>query len=283
VLIYPEIGMDATTVRLSSLRLAANQWASWGHPLTTGLPTIDAYISAQAFEPEGAQAHYTEKLICLPRLGCAYRPYDTPAREVDLAAWGLAPGDRLLLCAGTSFKYAPRDDRMLVEVARRCRPCKLVFFAAPGDFKAALLERRLRAAFEGAGLDFAECALFIPWQPQAQFFGLLRQAHVFLDSAGFSGFNTAMQAIECDTPIVAWEGQFMRGRFASAILRELGLGEWIANSAQDFAARVEALCADAALRRGVQRKIRDNKHRLFNDKGTVGELAAHLQALRPAA
>lgn len=33
---------DAMTVRLASPRLAPLQLATWGHPLTTGLPTIDA-------------------------------------------------------------------------------------------------------------------------------------------------------------------------------------------------------------------------------------------------
>jgi predicted O-linked N-acetylglucosamine transferase (SPINDLY family) len=45
VLLYPEIGMDATTVRLACLRLARVQLASWGHPITTGLPTLDGYLS----------------------------------------------------------------------------------------------------------------------------------------------------------------------------------------------------------------------------------------------
>lgn len=278
VLIYPEIGMDATTVRLASLRLARVQLASWGHPLTTGLPTIDGYISAQAFEHEGAQAHYNEPLIPLPRLGCSYRAYGTRPRPVDLASLGVAPGDRVLLCAGTSFKYAPRDDQLVVEIARRCQPCKMLFFSAPGDLKAQLLQERLRQVFAAAGMDFDRSVRFIPWLVQEEFFGLLQQAHVLLDSPGFSGFNTAMQAVECDTPIVAWEGQFMRGRFASAILRELGLDEWIASTHAGYAGKVLALCDDA-VRARVQQQLRERKARLFDDKDTVLALATHLRGL----
>lgn len=278
VLIYPEIGMDATTVRLCALRLARVQLASWGHPLTTGLPTIDGYISAQAFEQGGSQAHYNERLLALPRLGCAYRAYGTRPRPVDLATLGVTPGDRVLLCAGNSFKYAPRDDQLYVEIAHRCQPCKLMFFSGPGDLKARLLQERLRQAFMAAGLDFETSVRFVPWLPQEQFFGLLQQAHVFLDSPGFSGFNTAMQAVECGTPIVAWEGRFMRGRFASGILRELGMPEWIAESHTGFADRVLALCDDAARAR-VQQQLRERRARLFGDKETVDVLATHLREL----
>jgi len=41
VILYPEIGMDPTTFKLASLRLAPVQATTWGHPHTTGLPTID--------------------------------------------------------------------------------------------------------------------------------------------------------------------------------------------------------------------------------------------------
>lgn len=69
VLIYPEIGMDKLTTKLASMRLAPVQVASWGHPETSGLPTIDHYLSAQGLEPEGVGEHHTERLVLLPQLG----------------------------------------------------------------------------------------------------------------------------------------------------------------------------------------------------------------------
>src|SRR5262249_41870508 len=41
VLIYPEVGMDPVGVALAAQRLAAVQCNSWGHPDTSGLPTLD--------------------------------------------------------------------------------------------------------------------------------------------------------------------------------------------------------------------------------------------------
>lgn len=278
VLLYPEIGMDATTARLSALRLAPAQAASWGHPITTGLPTIDAFLSAAALEPPEAQAHYTEKLVALPRLGCAYRRYGTRPGKVDPAAWSVAAGDRMLVCAGNPFKYMPERDALFVEVARRCSPCKLLFFGEAGDLKSALLERRLRGVFADAQLEFDQYVRFVPWLSQEQFFGLLARADVFLDSAGFSGFNTAMQAVECGIPIVAWEGQFLRGRLTSGILRQMGLDEWVAGSVPEFAACVQALCADAA-QRGARARLAQQRERLFDDQGSVEALGVELERL----
>lgn len=278
VLVYPEIGMDSTTARLASLRLARVQLAGWGHPLTSGLPTIDGYVSAQALEPANAQAHYNEQLHALPRLGCAYRPYGTRPQPADLSAWGIAPDDRLLVAPGAAFKYGPQEDALWAEVARRCAPCKLVFFRGE-DGHADRLEQRLRAAFAGAGVDFEASVRFVPWQTQAGFFGLLQRADVFLDTVGFSGFNTAMQALECGTPIVAWEGDFLRGRLASGLLRSLALDEWVARSHEEYAAKVARLAADASLRRQVREQIAARRASLYEDRGSVeafGELVQRL-------
>ena len=56
------------------MRLARVQAATWGHPETTGLPTIDHYLSAEALEPPNSAAHYTERLTILPNLGVCYEP-----------------------------------------------------------------------------------------------------------------------------------------------------------------------------------------------------------------
>ena len=278
VLVYPEIGMDATAVRLASLRLARVQLAGWGHPLTSGLPTLDGYVSAEAFEPEDAQRHYAEKLHALPRLGCAYQPYGTKPQAPDLAAWNIAPSDRLLVAPGAAFKYGPREDALWAQIALRCAPCKLVFFSG-NDAHARKLQERLRAAFAAAGADYDASVRFVPWQMQAAFFGLLQRAEVFLDTVGFSGFNTAMQAVECGTPVVAWEGRFLRGRFASAILRSLRMDEWVADTHEAYVEKVAQLCGDAELRRKVKAQIVGLRERLYDDKASVAALADLLEKL----
>ena len=72
ILVFPELGIDALTFAISGLRLAAVQCTDWGYPVTSGIPTLDYYISSKLMEPENAQEHYSETLICLPNLGIAY-------------------------------------------------------------------------------------------------------------------------------------------------------------------------------------------------------------------
>lgn len=276
ILLYPEVGMDATTLRLAAQRLAPRQLAAWGHPVTTGLPTIDAYISARAFEPADAQSAYSEKLIPLPGIGACYQPYGTKATNPDLSAWGLRTSDRFFVCAGTPMKYSPADDTVWLKIARACNPTVLLFFKKAEDTLADQLEARLRRAFKHEGLDFDAAIRFIPWQSQAAFFGILRNAVAYLDTIEFSGFNTAMQAIECGTPIVAFEGTQMRGRFASGILRSIQLDEWVATDRQGFIRLANELNSDESRRQVYQRKMTDNRASLYDDVSPVIELSRNL-------
>jgi protein O-GlcNAc transferase len=128
VLIYPDLGISAMAYRLASLRLAPVQWATWGHPETTGLRTIDSFVSADALEPDDAQAHYVEPLIRLPNLGCAVSSPTMQARAPDWAAHGLDLTRPMLVCGGTPFKYSAAFDELLVNVAKQNPSCIIVLF-----------------------------------------------------------------------------------------------------------------------------------------------------------
>lgn len=276
VLLYPEIGMDPMAVRLASLRLAPVQAVTWGHPETSGLPTIDYYLSAEDLEPADAQANYTEQLVTLPHLGCFYQRSRTVAGAPDLDDLGIDPHVPLLLCPGVPFKYAPRHDPVLIEIARRLGRCRFVFFTHRLAGLSARLRQRLAAAFGCHQLDLDDFVTFVPWQNRGGFYGLLERADVFLDTIGFSGFNTALQAVECGLPIVTREGRFMRGRLASGILKRMGLPELVARSEEDYVALAVKLARDTEYRKHICERIVASRHVLFEDIAPIRALEAFL-------
>jgi len=278
LLIYPEIGMDPITAKLASMRLAHVQAAAWGHPITTGLPTMDYFLSAEALEPPRADEHYTERLIRLPGLGCCYSPTQSEVVQIDLASLDIHEDVPLFVCAGNPFKYVPRHDALFVEIARRLGECQFVFFVP--HLRAHELMGRVRTrmtrAFSAAGLDLGEYAVFVPWQSRPQFAGLMQQADVYLDTVGFSGFVTAMLAIECALPMVAWEGHFLRGRLASGILRRIGLDELVADTDKAYVEKAVHLARDANYRSEVRERIIAARQALYNDTTPVHALEGFL-------
>ena len=276
VIIYPEVGMDPMTIRLASMRLAPVQMAAWGHPETTGLPTMDYYLSAEDFEPVDGAKNYREELVALPHLGCSYQPLQVSGVAPDLEALGIAADAPLLLCPGTPYKYAPQHDQVFVEIARRLGRCQFIFFNDDHENLSEKLRERLGVAFAQADMYFDEYGVFIPWQTRPAFYGLLQRADVCLDTMGFSGFNTAMQAIECGLPIVTLEGRFMRGRFASGILKRIGLSELVAQTHERYVELAVKLGQDSEYRRDVRARIVASRDVLFDDVAPIRALERFL-------
>ncbi|WP_128112987.1 hypothetical protein [Polynucleobacter necessarius] len=146
-LIYPEIGMDRLTCQLASLRIAKVQIAAWGHPETSGLPSIDYYLSAERFEDPLSQNYYSEQLISLPNLGCHYQPYPAESVTPDLASLGIHADRPILLCPGTPYKYNPENDWVLVEIARQLPNAQFVFFKFPDSPMEVLKNTLIQAVF----------------------------------------------------------------------------------------------------------------------------------------
>ncbi len=275
VLIFPEIGMDTLTTQLAACRLAPVQATSWGHPHTTGLPTIDLFLSAEFLEPPLADAHYCERLIRLPNLGVCVAPLAPNAVSPDWMALGLPRDEPLLLCPGVPFKYRPEHDTVWATLGLRLQAHgagRLVFFTSHRKNFSQQLERRLRRAFSTVGANYDQVVCMVPSLPRDHFYGLMQQATLMLDTIGFSGFNTAIQGLECGLPVIAHEGQFMRGRLASGLLRRMELDDWVAVSDLDFVDKAMRLVEDEAMRRAVRQQIVERRSVLFNDLAPVRAL-----------
>ncbi|MGO9933548.1 MAG: hypothetical protein ACLPV8_17300 [Steroidobacteraceae bacterium] len=283
ILLYPAVGLDPMALKLASLRLAPVQINTWGHPDTSGLPTLDYYVSAECFEPADAQDHYSEQLVLLPHLGSRIQPMALPSSDPGFAAMSIDLERPILVCPGTPFKYQPADDHIFAEIARSVPDAQLVFFRPSAAALANLLQDRISKEFEAAGLNMMDHVRFIRWLNFHEFHCLLRRADVLLDTIGFSGYNTAVQAIECGVPLVTREGRFLRGRLASGILRRMDLKELIVQTKADYVNLVVRLVADRHYRAHIRHEIQQRRSVLFDDQSAMGPFQDFLESVaRPS-
>lgn len=227
-------------------------------------------------EPPGAQENYTEKLVALPHLGCHIESRAVEPNPPDPSRWGIDAAAPLLLCPGVPFKYAPQYDWVFPEIARRLGRCQLLFFAYGAKGPSERLQRRLESAFAARGVDFAGHVRFIPWQASADFHGWLARADVFLDTIGFSGFNTALQAVQRGLPVVTRQGRFLRGRMASGPLERMGLGELVAPSEREYVELAVRLVEDGGYSETIEARLRAERGRLFGDLAPIRALEEFL-------
>jgi len=270
ILLYPDIGMDGLAMKLAALRLAPLQATTLGHPDTTGLPTIDLFFSSALMEPEGAEDHYTETLVRLPGLGILYRPEPPIEGRLSRADLALPEGRVLYWCAQSLFKYTPAFDARLARIAARLPQAHFVFLEHHDNPRVTKrLRERLVRAFQAAGLAADGFLTFLPRLAPKDFARAARLMDVFLDHDAWSGFNSALEALAQDLPVLTLPGPLMRGRHATAILRLLDLEDLIAANEADWVERAVRLGADPAWRQSLRNDIAARRQRLYGDRRPI--------------
>ncbi|MEO1428204.1 MAG: tetratricopeptide repeat protein [Cyanobacteria bacterium J06633_8] len=276
VLIFPEFGMDPTTVKLGCLKLAPIQMTSWGHPDTSGFSTIDYYLSSDLMEPENAQENYSEKLVRLPNLSICYQPLKIPPLKVTKQDIGIPDDAIMFWCCQSLYKYLPQHDNVFPLIARGLEKCRFVFIKNDGKVINEIFQQRLKEAFEEFGLNYQDYCIFLPRLKARHFSGTAAIADVFLDSIGWSGCNSTLEAIVHDLPVVTLPGEFMRGRHSMAILKMMGIEETIASSKEEYVQIAIRMGKDAEYRQHISQLVAQNKHKLYNDPKPIRALEEFL-------
>ena len=240
VLVYPDVGMEPWSFFLAFSRLARVQCVWWGHPVTTGLSSIDFFISLDT-EMENAHDSYSEQLLRLDHVNVA------PFVSVDLRAElittnDLKPLDTLLgtidtddphvyLVLGRLFKLHPNFDSILLDILRRDEHAVLALIAEPQKPLVATFWRRFRAA---AGPDADLLLPRLRFLDYWHYIQALASATVVLDTYPYGGCLTALDAISNGVPFVTLPGPFERGRFAMSIYRQMNYTDLVASNPAHF-------------------------------------------------
>jgi protein O-GlcNAc transferase len=273
ILIFPEFGMDSITLQLGCLRLAPIQISSWGHPNTSGLPTIDYYLSSDLMEPENAQEHYTEQLVRLPNLSIHYSPLAIQPQAIAKNQIGIGDDEIMYWCCQSLYKYLPQHDDVFPRIASDLPKCKFVFLEAPqGKYITEIFRQRLNNAFEALGLNYQDYCLFLPRMDTSTFAATTASSDVFLDSIGWSGCNSTLESIAHNIPVVTLPGELMRGRHTLAMLKMMGIEETIAATKEDYVKIAVRLGQDVAYRQHISKLVASNKHKLYGDLKPVRAL-----------
>jgi predicted O-linked N-acetylglucosamine transferase (SPINDLY family) len=270
ILYYANIGMDPWTYFLAFARLAPIQCVSWGHPVTTGLPAIDYFLSAALLEPKDAEEHYTEALIRPNKINTYYFEPKISSPIKDRAALGLPEDAHLYVCSQSLFKIHPDFDTVLGQILRGDPNGRLVLIEGMcADWRPLLLSR-FRRTFPGE----VDRVIFVPRLSQEDFLHLQARADVLLDTTHFGGGNTSYEAFAFGTPIVTRAGAFLRDRITYACYRQMGLADCVATSDADYVRIALRLGTDPAWREQVRAEILARKHRLYEDPVALQELEA---------
>jgi predicted O-linked N-acetylglucosamine transferase (SPINDLY family) len=274
VLYYPDIGMSALSYTLAFSRLAPVQCATWGHPVTSGLPTIDYFLSSRDLDGDDPSGHYTEQLVRLPRLGVVYERPELPARR-QRAAFGLPQDSHLYACPQTLFKFHPEFDSLLHEILARDPAGLLVLIEGKYAHWNALLMRRFRRSMP----DVCERIHWLPRLAREDYLGLLTVVDILLDPIHFGGGNTSYEGLALGVPIVTLPSAMLRGRLTYAMYRQMEYLKLVARDTTNYVDLAFRLGTDPDFNQHVRAELAERADVLFNDVAIVGDLAGALMQM----
>jgi len=264
LIVYSDVGMHPLTQGLAALRLAPVQAVLWGHPVTTGLPTVDFFLSSEWFEPPGAERQYSERLVRLPGLGAGLVGPTSPTRVPR--SWP-ARGARdfvELLCAQSVFKQLPTQVDAMISILAAAPNARLHLTPHADALARVAWGKQLGSRLRSAGGDPESQLVLHPLLPLDEFRGLAAHCDLGLDTCGWSGGMSALDQLGEGLPVLSVPGDSMRSRQTSALLQRLDVPELISRDLADYCDRALALIADSSLRQALRERIVAHRERLYN-------------------
>ena len=259
VLFYTDIGMDPHTYFLAFWRLAPLQLVSWGHPVTTGIDTIDYFVSAEGLEAAGSEDQYSEPLLRLPQYFMPRYRRPAPAAPARTAP-GASVGPRRYCCLQNLFKLHPEFDAALRGILEGDARAEIVLLESSPRNAMDQLRRR----FERTLGALAQRVRFVPRMPQQAYQSFVAGADVVLDPFHFGGANSSCEPLAFGVPVVTLPAFQLRGRFTQAMYRELEIEDCVAGSPQEYVDIALRIGRDPAYREELSGRIAARSGRLFD-------------------
>jgi predicted O-linked N-acetylglucosamine transferase (SPINDLY family) len=267
IIVYCEIGMDPTSYYMAHLRLAKIQINTWGHSDTSGINTIDYFISSKLYELpyEEAQNHYSEKLILLDSL-CTV--YENPLIRYENISFknryhfGFTNDTVIYFCVQSLFKFNPLFDEYIFEILNKIPNSILLLLENPDKYK--FIER-----FEG--MNISHKFRFFPLQSHFDYLNLINISDIILDIHPFGGCNSSFEGFSLGKVIITEPSKMINGRFTSGFYKKMGLENIICQNKKEYINLAIKLGTDKKYREKLEEQIKNKKDILFNNKESLNE------------
>lgn len=271
-IVYLDIGMDPLSYQLAFARLAKVQAVMGGHPVTTGIPTVDYFFSAEGLEAPDAQSHYSEQLVLLKHGGLQFERPKYVANGKGRELLGASSEEHVYFCPMMLQKLHPDFDQAIEAILMR-DPLGVVVLVESGfspEWTASLRERLERALSQ----ETIKRVRFIPWISGGEdFFSAISAADVIIDSFHFGIGTTSIQVFAAGTPLITLPSAFSRGRVGMYFSKLIGIKDGVASSVEDYVDRAVSIAGDPLRRNEIKARILANNQRLFGNEAASAELA----------
>jgi protein O-GlcNAc transferase len=248
----------------SRLRFFAHQPAPvqvtyLGYPYTTGLPTIQYRLTDAVADPPEEPASHTEELIRLPGGFCCYTPPSTAPEP------GPLPAQKAGYVTFGSLHALHRLNAEVLDlwsaILRAVPTAHLLIFrhTLRGNIKEGLLKHFTDRGIEAGRIDMRQHYFK---DDSSRYLSVYQDVDVSLDTFPWSGHTTACESLWMGVPVITLRGNRHAGRMVASVLTQIGLPDFIAESAEQYVARAVQVAQDidglARLRSELRDQVRNS-------------------------
>ena len=224
---------------------------SFHAPATTGLTTIDYWLTDASLSPAGSEVHFSEQLYRLPTFYTFQAP---PA--VPIAGPQPAGADVVFGSFNNPTKLNDRVFDAWAQILAQL-PRSRLRLGYHGHFLDPALQGRVLAALAGVpGVDGRVEFLSAAADGSAHF-ARLGQTDIILDTFPFAGATSTFEALWMGVPVVTLAGESFVGRVGVSLAPHVGLADFVAPDQDAYVDRAVRLAQDEPLRLRLRRSMRE--------------------------
>lgn len=267
IIVYPDIGMQEETYLLAHTRLAPIQITTFGHSESSGINTIDYYLSSELYESLDYKEHYSENVILQKSLGTFYYDcfYDFISKFKDDNFIFPLDNNKLYI---TNLQYLHKNsdnDYLLYEnLLNKNLLINIIFVNGTEDkIYEDLLIKKLS--------KYIDRIIILPKLKASNYYELIKKSYLILDTYPHGGCNSSLESFYHNKIVITYPSKFLRGRFTYGFYKKMGINDAIVNSIDDYVEKTIFFINNPDEKNKIENMIKENKHKLFNDLESIHE------------
>ena len=227
------------TLQIAAFKPAPLQICGIGYFNTTGLSAMDYFLGDPICDPPDMDALFVERILRLPHTHLCFTPSERFRSYENLKRTAHTP-----VVFGSFNNFAKITDEMLSlwgQILQRVPGARLILKNVHP--KQETLARMYKRA-ERAGIDPARLEL----RPGAKdYLKDYMDVDIILDTYPYQGGGTTCEALFMGLPVVTLCGTRHGARFGASLLHNVGIGELVAHTLEEYVDRAVLLAMDPEL------------------------------------
>ena len=212
---------------------------SWaGYFATTGVPSMDYFLSDMWLAPPSEDAYFLEKLWRIPSNAC-FTPPDVTLNVEAVPA--LSNGYVTFGCFNHRSKISSEVVSVWARILTAVPSSRL--FLKSGVYEDEAVRTEVLNQFILGGVP-ADRLRFEGQSPRDEYLARYNEVDICLDPFPYPGGTTTIEALWMGTPVLTMKGDSYLSRVGECAAQHIGAPQWIANDQDDYLAKAVTFASD---------------------------------------